>query len=370
MKHRVVLLSRRGFAAASLGMGAALSAGVRRANALTGIYAIDSPAIPVLHPTKASLQAVTVAGSRLVAAGEHGVIIYSDDNAKTWTQASVPVDLLLTSLSFATPLIGWAAGNFGVVLKTVDGGKTWQTQLNGVQVATLTMQAAQQAVAQNFNSAGTALAERRANAFMNDGPDKPFLSILALDSQKVIAFGASRMTVITTDGGKTWTEWSLHIDNRLSNTLFAAALIGSSIYVVGEEGLIFCSTDGGNSFPALASPTTTTLFGVLEAKDGSVIVYGVAGSAFRSADGGKTWTAINITAPDDLLCGILLDSGEIIIASESELLYISADNGANFTLFPNFSPGSVFDMVEISNKQLILAGAGGIALMSAKNIEA
>jgi photosystem II stability/assembly factor-like uncharacterized protein len=368
MKHRVRLLSRRVFSAASLGMGVVLASGIRQARALTGIAVLDTPAIPVLNPAGVSLEAVTLAGSRLVAVGEHGVIIYSDDNAATWKQASVPVDVLLTSVAFATPMIGWAAGNFGVILKTEDGAKTWQMQLNGIQAAALTLQAARLAVAQNFNSPGTPLAIRRANIFVSDGPNKPFTSVLVFDANKVIVFGASRLTMITTDGGKTWADWSLHIGDPLSHTLYAATAIGSSVYVVGEQGLMFCSTDGGNSFPPLNSPTTTTLFGVFAAKDGSIIVYGVAGTAFRSPDGGKTWAAVNINAPDDLLCAVVLDTGEIVIASEADLFYISQDNGVNFTLVPNAAPGSTFDMVEISNKQLILAGGGGIVTMSAKNI--
>jgi len=368
MKYWDHLLSRRVFTTMSLGIGAAFTAGIKQARALTGIGVLDTPAIPVLNPAGVSLQAVTLAGSRLVAVGEHGVIIYSDDNAASWKQASVPVDVLLTSVAFATPMIGWAAGNFGVILKTEDGGKTWQMQLNGIQAAALTLQAAQTAVAQNFNSPGTPLALRRANIFVSDGPNKPFTSVFVFDANKLIVFGASRLTMITTDGGKTWADWSLHIGDRLSHTLYASAAIGSSIYVVGEEGLIFCSTDGGNSFPPLNSPTTTTLFGVFGAKDGSVVVYGVAGTAFRSPDAGKTWTAVNINAPDDLLCAVVLDSGEIVLASEADLFYISQDNGVNFILVPNAAPGSTFDMVEISNKQLILAGAGGIVIMPAKDI--
>ncbi len=368
MKHRVRLFSRRGFSVASLGMGAVLASGLKPARASTGIAVLDTPAIPVLNPARVSLIAITLAGKRLVAVGEHGVIIYSDDNAVTWTQASVPVDVLLTSIAFATPMIGWAAGNFGVILKTEDGAKTWQLQLNGIQAAALTLQEAQIAVAQNFNSPGTPVALRRANIFVSDGPDKPFTSVLVFDANKVIVFGASRLTMITTDGGKTWADWSLHIGDPLSHTLYASAAIGSSIYLVGEQGLMFCSTDGGNSFPPLNSPTTTTLFGVFAAKDGSIIVYGVAGTAYRSTDNGKTWTAVNINAPDDLLCAVVLDSGEIVIASEADLFYTSQDNGANFTLVPNSAPGSTFDMVEISNKQLVLAGGGGIVVMPASDI--
>ena len=45
-------------------------------------------------------------GERIVAVGARGLIAYSDDDAQTWQQASVPVSLTLTSVFFANPTIG------------------------------------------------------------------------------------------------------------------------------------------------------------------------------------------------------------------------------------------------------------------------
>ncbi len=81
----------------------------------TGIYALDTAAIPVKNPAGNVLIAVARAGARLVAVGEHGVIVYSDDNGQRWRQAQVPVDLTLTSIAFADANHGWAAGHYGVI---------------------------------------------------------------------------------------------------------------------------------------------------------------------------------------------------------------------------------------------------------------
>jgi len=121
---RQMNLHRRGLlsGAASLVI-AGFSLPFRAIAALTGIPALDTPAIMVKAPTKVLLVAITRApDNRLVAVGEHGVAIYSDDNGTSWTQASVPVNVTLTCVSFATAKIGWAAGHYGVVLNTQDGG--------------------------------------------------------------------------------------------------------------------------------------------------------------------------------------------------------------------------------------------------------
>jgi photosystem II stability/assembly factor-like uncharacterized protein len=313
---------RRALLKASMGAGVLLFPGLGKAAAQTGIGVLDTAAIPVPHPDGVLLEAIARVGSRLVAVGQHGVIIYSDDNGDHWVQANVPVDVTLTCIGFATPKLGWAAGHFGVILNTADGGETWQLQLNGIQANQLTLAAAQ-ALTPDDTSPGAPFALRRAEIFVKGGPNRPFLSLQVLDSQKIIVFGAYRMTMMTQDGGKTWVDWSLHIGDRLSHDLYAATSVGTDIYVAGEAGGVFCSTDGGNNFPAVTSPSSVTLFGVVGAPDGSVIVFGVAGAGFKSSDIGKTWTSIDFGTQDNLTAGLVLSSGAVVVASESGGLFTS-----------------------------------------------
>lgn len=351
---------RRDLIIASLGTIVLLFSKAGRAASLSEISPLDTAAIPVKSPTTDILIAIAKAGARLVAVGEHGLIIYSDDNAVNWTQAKVPVDVTLTSIDFVTPKLGWAAGHFGVVLNTIDGGQTWAVQLNGVEANQLTMVAAQEVSSQNDSSPGAPLALKRANIFMQAGPDKPFLAILTLSSEEVLVFGAYRMVMRTIDGGRTWSDWSLHVDEKYSNNLYSTAEIGSDLYVVGESGLIFCSVDHGANFRPLISPTNVTLFGVVGANDGSVIVFGVAGNCFRSNDGGRSWVNINLGTQDNLTAGYVLASGLVLIASLSGSVYISHDDGLTFLLAPNTPPMSISGLTQAADNSLIFVGYSGV----------
>ena len=88
-------------------------------------YALQ-PALPISSAAEEQLLDITSAGSRVIAAGERGVIVYSDDGGRSWTQAKVPVSETLTSLHFPTADHGWAVGHGGVILHSGDGGETWQ----------------------------------------------------------------------------------------------------------------------------------------------------------------------------------------------------------------------------------------------------
>jgi photosystem II stability/assembly factor-like uncharacterized protein len=350
------ILVRLSLAALSLALGLS----PLRCGAETGILALDEPAIAVKAPDKVMLVAITRAGDRLVAAGEHGVIIVSDDNGQTWLQAAVPVDVTLTAICFVDPRRGWAVGNSGVILHTGDGGLTWQLQLNGLQADQLTLQAAELAVARHSQSPGAPLAVARANHLIAQNDPKPFLSLLAFNPRHAIAFGAYRLAMMTNDGGATWVDWSLNIADPLSHHLYGEAVVGTDIYLAGEAGLVFRSNDGGEEFLPVAPAGSATLFGALRTGDGGVLVYGVAGALYRSQNGGASWTPINMPSSADLTDAIMLGSGAILLTAESGVVYISRDHGNSFAPLPARLPMAAFAAAQAPDGSVVIAGDCGI----------
>ena len=66
------------------------------------------------------------AGSSIVAVGEYGNVVLSDDDGKTWRQAkSVPTQVTFTAVAFVDDKNGWAVGHDTVILHTSDAGETW-----------------------------------------------------------------------------------------------------------------------------------------------------------------------------------------------------------------------------------------------------
>lgn len=338
--------------------------------AATGLRALDEPAIAVKAPAHQTLIAITRAGARLVAVGVHGLIVYSDDNGLTWKQADVPVSATLTAVRFATALDGWAAGHYGVILQTEDGGTHWRLQLNGLQANQLTLQAAQKAVAENDPSPGTPRALRRAHFLVAAGADKPFLTIWTRDAQTAIVFGAYRLAMETTDGGKTWQDWSLHIADPFSHNLYDAEAIGGDIYVAGELGLVFRSTDLGQSFQPLTPPAPATLFGILPMADHGVAAFGVAGEAFVSHSQGMSWAPLSLATDANLVAGCVLEGGDLLMAGEDGVLYLGDDQARHFMALPHTAPLPVYGAVQAANGNVITVGMTGIAIIPAAQLKA
>ena len=81
--------------------------------------------------SEALLLDVASAGSRLVAVGEFGHVLLSDDKGTSWRQAaSVPTRNTLVGVTFLDNQTGYAVGHAATILKTEDGGDNWTLQYN------------------------------------------------------------------------------------------------------------------------------------------------------------------------------------------------------------------------------------------------
>jgi photosystem II stability/assembly factor-like uncharacterized protein len=246
---------------------------------------LERPALQVAHPERSVLLDVARAGKRLVAVGERGIAIFSDDNGKTWTQAKVPVSVTLVALAFADERHGWAVGHSGVILRSDDGGATWAVQLDGKQAAQLVLDAATAST-----SAQAAGLQKLGRLLVQDGPDKPFLDVVFSDAENGWVVGAYGLIFRTRDGGRHWQPWLDHVDNPEGLHIYAlrydAESGGKRIYLAGEQGYFARSNDGGEHFQRIATPYEGSYFDMAVLPGGELLLGGLRGNLWRSQDHG------------------------------------------------------------------------------------
>ncbi|MFC4522411.1 WD40/YVTN/BNR-like repeat-containing protein [Cupriavidus pinatubonensis] len=200
----------------------------------------------------------TRAGKRIVAVGEHGIVLLSDDEGKTYRQArQVPVSATLSAVTFIDDKRGWAVGQWGVILATSDGGETWSKQR------------------------------------LDTAVDQPLFSVLFTNDHDGVAVGLWSLMLQTHDGGKTWTKTTLpkppdggKADRNLYH-VFADQK--GALYISAEQGMVLKSTDGGANWGYLATGGKGSLWSGAAMTDGRIVVGGLLGSLFQSSDGGATW---------------------------------------------------------------------------------
>lgn len=287
--------------------------------------ALARPARAVRRPERAVLLAGALAGERVVAVGERGVVALSDDGARGWRQAQrVPVSVTLTAVRFADAATGWAVGHGGVILVTRDGGEHWTLQADGARLA----QAAEQAAAALAADPRGAALSRDAAQLVNDGPDKPLLDLHVVDARRVVVAGAYGLFFETLDGGAHWSAALDRLDNPKGQHLYAIAMRGGRWLLAGEQGLLLHSSDDGRRFTRLASPYNGTWLAACATRDGAWIVAGLRGQAWRSTDEGQSWTRLEGAPPASLVSASALVDGSALLANQAGQLLVMRAGGA------------------------------------------
>ncbi len=325
-------------------------------------WAQSTPTVPgalnkvALYSAKAeqsTLLSVTRAGSRLVAAGERGIILTSDDNGTSWKQSLVPTSVNLTALYFVDAQRGWAVGHMGVVLHSEDGGLSWHKQLDGVEAARLAVEA--------VRDSGNERAIRQADFLVSDGPDKPFFDILMDARGNGFVVGAFNLIFRTEDGGKHWRYWSPRLENPYGLHLYGIARLGDDFIIAGEQGLLLRSQDGGEHFESLETPYEGSWFGVLATREHALLIYGLRGNAYVSLDGGERWQPSETGSQAGFSDAIELNDGRIVLANQAGQLFASTDNGRSFQPLGSL-PGMPFAaLTQAESGQLILASLRGLS---------
>lgn len=260
------------------------------------------PAATVAHARQASMLAVAQAGRRLVAVGAHGIVLLSDDQAKSWRQASaVPLDVTLTAVSFANESEGWAVGHAGVVLYTKNGGEHWEIQRSTPE------------------------------------QDRPLFAVHFFDASHGVAVGLWSLVLTTSDGGRQWNVQQLsappgsgRADLNLFS-LFSAPGPDAPLYAAAEKGYVLQSLDRGNSWSYLVTGYRGSFWSGTVLSDGALLVGGLRGALYRSSDAGQHWSRIDSGSTASITGMVRTGSGRGVLAvGQDGLMLRSEDDGVSF----------------------------------------
>jgi photosystem II stability/assembly factor-like uncharacterized protein len=314
---------------------------------------LERPATTLRQPGRSALLGLAQAGRRVVAVGERGVVLLSDDEGGSWRQAArVPVSVTLTGVQFVNERTGWAIGHYGVVLRSDDGGEHWIRQLDGHATANLLLQDAQHLA----NPRAITEAQRA----VKEGADKPLLSLHFVNEREGFVTGAFNLLLVTHDGGQTWQPRSARLDNPKGAHLYALHREGNDMLIAGEQGLLLHSSDAGEHFDRVPTPYAGGFFGVTRDAGGAWLVAGLRGNVLRSTDAGQHWTALTSPAPVSVTAVARDARGRVLLVNQAgQLLTPEADQVA-LKLVAVTTAQQPASLLRLANGTLLIAGWNGI----------
>ncbi len=237
--------------------------------------------------TRSLLLDVQRIGDTLIAVGERGHILISENDGNSWRQVQTPTRATLTAVFFSDRLNGWAVGHDQVILRTQDGGRNWGLVHEDVAA------------------------------------ESPLLDVYFLDAAHGYAIGAYGQFLESFDSGDSWeSRWISEDDFHLNRIL----PVGQHLFIAAEAGRAYRSDDKGQSWTALAPDYEGSFFGLLPLSNNGLLLYGLRGNLFRSDDAGETWMQLDTATEASLTDGLRLNDGGIVIAVHPGSLMISRDN--------------------------------------------
>jgi photosystem II stability/assembly factor-like uncharacterized protein len=324
--------------------------------ALAEQVALNQPSHMTLRALHGLFTSVTRAGNRLVAVGERGWVIVSDDNGLAWRQVPSPTSVTLTHVTFATPTDGWAVGGMGIVLHSTDGGLTWTKQLDGTQAANTALAAANADIKQSGTNATTTANLQAAQSMVSAGPTVPFLDVYASAASDVMIAGAFGMAFASNDGGATWQSLADFMPNPNGLHIYQILQDQNNYAVAGEQGLLLYGP-AGKPLATINTPFQGSFFGEVFAPDHSWIVFGLQGTILRSTDQGTNWATVSAGAPVGIDCGTVLKDGDVTLGNEAGQLLTSHDNGQTYSVSAVGEP--VVSLTQAADGAIILVGPAG-----------
>ena len=320
---------------------------------------LDLPAKPSALASRSPLLDLAHAGQRLVAVGQRGHILYSDDNGKRWQQAVVPVSSDLNAVYFPTAEQGWAVGNDGVVLHSSDAGATWSKQLDGRQIGDLMFKHyTALALAEPDNEQWAVLAAD-GQRLIEEGADKPLLDVWFANDKLGYAVGMFNLILRTEDGGRNWTPFQDRTDNPQDFHLNAIASTGDALYIAGEQGLVLKWDDSHRRFAALETPYQGSYFGVV-GQPGEVLVYGLRGHVLRSTDGGVNWVRLDSGLQISISAALLDSRGHYRLFTQAGHTLLTDDSNSKLRLAAQTDPSPIAGATLAADGALVLVGSRGV----------
>ncbi len=208
--------------------------------------------------------------------------------SQTWTSQTSGTLNILEGVWFIDALNGWTVGNSGTTLFTINGGQSWSS----------------------------------INLTNEDLEDVAFL-----DHAIGLIVGDNGRIFRTTNGGTNWTQIS---SGTSSNILTVAFGEGGMAYAAGRDGLILRSTDNGASW-IVVETGTVRYRGIAAKGTQNAWVIGEEGNMKISTNGGQTWTTKSAGTSSDLHDVFFLTTTEGWIAGQNDVLLYTSDGGNTWT---------------------------------------
>jgi photosystem II stability/assembly factor-like uncharacterized protein len=271
--------------------------------------------------------------------GEHGATFKTNDGGNTWTsilfQNGYVYNTSMYGIYFQDNNIGYAIGARGRIIKTTDGGNNWVSHSDNYN---------------DFNDlkifdSGTGFARSGNNyykttdfgdnwSYISSANHYTYCSGFYFVNENIgYSIGGGTNSISgdvfkTTDGGNTWNQLNIYVDEGLSSVFFIDENVG---FISGgfNQRKVMKTVDGGINWTQVSNQE----FGQIQFINNQV-GYGNRigysnGRMYKTTDGGNTWN-LNIEVDEEINAFHFVDENNGYFVGDQGLIYKTNDGGTNW----------------------------------------
>jgi photosystem II stability/assembly factor-like uncharacterized protein len=192
----------------------------------------------------------------------------------------------------------------------------------------------------------------------------------------IFIVGSKALLLTSSDQGKTWLQRT--VKEREGSDLFQDRDLyairfspgGKVGWIVGEDGIIMKTADGGDTWTRQETGTKKNLFNVYAVDDQLVVAVGADGTIVRTADGGGHWQVEKSPKMVALFGLTFLDKNTGFAVGEFSTILATRDSGQTWTLnyggnTTDFTVGPCFSVVFSDPQHGLTSGLAGDLLATA-----
>ncbi|MDX1555442.1 MAG: YCF48-related protein [Xanthomonadales bacterium] len=257
---------------------------------------------------------------RLVAVGERGHVVLSDDG-ENWRQADVvPTRSTLTSVAASGGRL-WAAGHDTVIITSGDNGETWTRE------------------------------------YFDPERQQAVMDLHFVDERNGVAMGAYGLYLTTDDGGEYWYDGVVDEENEFHLNDLVRFTDGRRI-IAGEAGYSYRSFDDGETWEPLDLPYLGSMWGATAVGEGCVLFFGLRGHMLESCDFGDNWEELSAGTLSSLSGATHADGTTIVVGNSGAVLVREA--GGRFSVDVHSSGVDFASVLALGGGRFVLVGEDGI----------
>lgn len=303
--------------------------------------------------------------------GEHGTVLRTSDGGTSWQEIYVGSALPLKSIGIPSLDNIFVVGENGLIYKSCDSGITWAKidigtaqNINGINFLSQT---------EGWIFGDNGLLSRTTDGGINWTPSTydSLLNIVGIatsppSGNRLTVYYENATYITTTNHGVTWTSGTLRTTRKLRSVIEKE----SYHWVVGDSGLVI-SVPTSQLYTDISVPSSVTIRDLYAIDSSTLYVSGDDGKIFYTTDGGGDWYSQYTADSHDLYGlaftndthGFAIGSGGTILATSSEGTVTDVKNNiasipSQFNLYQNypnpFNPSTTiaYDLPKASNVKL------------------